>query len=291
MDTRTSEFEGLRPYLFAIAYRMLGSVADAEDVVQEAFLRWTGAAAANVASPKAYLSKIVTRLSIDRLRSGRARRETYVGPWLPEPLVDDPAPDVADVVERADTLSMAFLVVLETLSPLERAAFLLRDVFAYGYADVAAILDRREDACRQLVRRARAHIAERRPRYDVDPTRHEELLVRFTAACATGDAAALGALLTDDVVLQSDGGGRIRAARKPIFGREKVVRFVLGIVRKEAPSTWTRVASVNGQAGLAVYRDDDLTSVLTLDTADGLVQGIQIVVNPEKLGGRAARQA
>ena len=282
-DDPPESFESLRPLLFSIAYRMLGSVADAEDVVQDAFVRWNAADRAGVESPKAYLAKVVTRLCIDRHRAARSRRETYVGPWLPEPLVDEVSPDAAEEAERADTLSMAFLLVLESLSPLERAAFLLHEVFGYDYASLAEMLGRTEDACRQLVHRAKEHVAARRPRFEVDRRRQRELLTSFTAACAQGDLEGLKALLTEDIVLQSDGGGRVRAARRPIAGRAKVARFVLGILRKEPGEMETRVVSVNGQPGLAVYHGDNLTSVLSLDVAGGRIQGIHIVVNPEKL--------
>jgi RNA polymerase sigma-70 factor, ECF subfamily len=281
--TSTESFEALRPLLFSIAYRMMGSVADAEDAVQEAFVRWSAVDASGVSSPKAYLSKVVTRLCIDRLRSAQHRRETYVGPWLPEPLIDETVPDAAEETERADTLSMAFLVVLESLSPLERAAFLLHEVFGYDYAELADILARKEDACRQLAHRARQHVAARRPRFEVDRERRRQLLLSFTEACARGDLDGLMSLLTEDIVLQSDGGGRARAARRPIAGRSKVARFVLGIVRKGAAGMATRVVNVNGQPGLAVYHDATLTSVLSLDVAADRIQGIHIVVNPEKL--------
>jgi RNA polymerase sigma-70 factor (ECF subfamily) len=280
----TSEsFEELRPLLFSIAYRMLGSVADAEDVVQEAFVRWTTAEAGEVRSARAYLSKVVTNLCIDRLRSSRQQRETYVGPWLPEPLIEDRAPDAADQAEVAESLSMAFLVVLESLSPLERAAFLLHEVFAYDYAELAEMLGRKEDACRQLVHRARRHVAARRPRFQIDKEKQRELLRSFTTACALGDVDALAALLTEDVVLQSDGGGRVTAARKPIYGPRRVARFLVNVVGKAAPDLSTRVITVNGQPGLANYVADELDSVVSLDFAEGRIQGVHIIVNPEKL--------
>ncbi|HEY7873752.1 MAG TPA: RNA polymerase sigma-70 factor [Actinomycetota bacterium] len=276
--------EELRPLLFAIAYRMLGAVADAEDVVQEAFLRWSTADPAQVRSAKAYLSKVVTNLCIDRLRSAQRQRETYVGPWLPEPLLQETVPDAAEAAERADTLSMAFLVVLESLSPLERAAFLLHEVFGYEHAELAGMLGRSEAACRQLVHRAREHVAARRPRFEVDADEQRRLLQSFTIACAMGDLDGLTALLTDDVVLQSDGGGRATAARKPVVGARKVARFLVRVLQKKPPDLASRIVTVNGQPGLATYREDRLENVLTLDVADGRVQGIHIVANPEKLG-------
>jgi RNA polymerase sigma-70 factor (ECF subfamily) len=283
MDDDITSFEELRPLLFSIAYRMLSSVADAEDAVQEAFLKWQDVDRSKVESAKAYLAKAVTRLCIDRLRSAQHRRETYVGPWLPEPLIDEAVPDAAEAAERADTLSMAFLVVLESLSPLERAAFLLREVFRYEYGELGDILGRTEDACRQLVHRAKQNVAARRPRFDVDRRQQQELLRSFTTACAQGDLDDLLSLLTEDVVLKSDGGGRVRAARRPIVGRDKVARFLLGILRKAPEEAAMRVVTVNGQPGLAVYEDDRISTVVTLDVADGRIQGIHIVVNPDKL--------
>jgi RNA polymerase sigma-70 factor, ECF subfamily len=279
---RTSDVEELRPLLFSIAYRMLGSVADAEDVVQEAFARWAAGTGA-VDSPRAYLSKVATNLCIDRLRSAQHQRETYVGPWLPEPLIEDAAPDAAAHAERADTLSMAFLVVLESLSPLERAAFLLHDVFGYDYRELGDMLGRSEQACRQLVHRAKEHVAARRPRFEVDRAQQQRLLESFMSACALGDLDALTALLTEDVVLKSDGGGRATAARKPIVGPRRVARFLVRVVEKSPPDMSPRVVSVNGQPGLAMYRGGALYNVLSLDVADGLIQGVHIVVNPEKL--------
>jgi RNA polymerase sigma-70 factor (ECF subfamily) len=280
---RPESFEELRPLLFSIAYRMLGSVVDAEDVVQETFVRWSETTPGEIRSPRAYLSKVVTNLCIDRLRSARRERETYVGPWLPEPLLEDPAPDAADQAEVAETLSMAFLVVLESLSPLERAAFLLHEVFAYDYAELAEMLGRKEDACRQLVHRARQHVAARRPRFRVARQRQLELLRSFTAACTLGDVDALAELLTEDVVLQSDSGGRVNAARKPIYGSRRVARFLVGIVGKASPHLATRVITVNGQPGLVNYIGERLDNVVSLDFAEGRIQGVHIVVNPEKL--------
>jgi RNA polymerase sigma-70 factor (ECF subfamily) len=280
---KPESFEELRPLLFSIAYRMLGSVADAEDVVQEAFVRWSETRAGDVRSPRAYLSKVVTNLCIDRLRSAQHQRETYVGPWLPEPLLEDVAPDASDQVEVAESLSMAFLVVLESLSPLERAAFLLHEVFSYDYSELAEMLGRKEDACRQLVHRAKQHVAARRPRFRVDKETQLELLRSFTAACVLGDVDSLASLLTEDVVLQSDSGGRVQAARKPIYGPRRVARFLVNIVGKAAPELSTRVVTVNGQPGLANYVDDKLDSVVNLDFAEGRIQGVHIVVNPEKL--------
>lgn len=280
--TQTIEgYEELRPYLFSIAYRMMGSVSEAEDIVQEAFLRWQRAPK-DVSSPRAFLSKVVTRLCLDELGSARARRETYVGPWLPEPLVGEVA-DVSEGAERAESLSIAFLVVLESLSPLERAVFLLRDVFDYDYAEIAEFVDRSEDACRQIAHRAKQHLAARRPRFVATREERDEITSRFLQACAMGDLDSLRRLLSHDITLWSDGGGKVRAARRPIDGPDKVARFVLGILKKAPAGATTQIVPVNGQAGVLVYDDDGLASLLTLDVGEGAVQGIHIIANPDKL--------
>src|SRR5213592_576220 len=223
-------YEELRPLLFSIAYRMVSSVSEAEDIVQEAFLRIhrVEAEGTKVDSPKAYLSAVVTRLSIDHLKSARARREQYVGQWLPEPLLTDSAPDAAAQAETADSLSMAFLVLLESLTPVERAVFLLRETFGYGYDEIASMVGRSEANCRQIAVRARKQIEARRPRFEASPHGRDEITSKFMDACATGDLKELVDLLADDIVLWSDGGGKVRAAHRPISGREAVARFVLG---------------------------------------------------------------
>src|SRR4051812_35256629 len=213
----TEQYVELRPRLFGIAYRMLGSVSDAEDVVQDAYLRWQQVDQAEVRSAEAFLTTIVVRLSLDVLQSARVRREQYVGPWLPEPLLVDEH-DPAEVAELADSLSMAFLVVLEALAPDERAAFLLREVFGYDYDEIAAMLEKQPATCRQLVSRAKRRVGERRQRYDTDRRRGQELAQRFQEACATGDVDALMAMLSDDATLWTDGGGVVQAARRVIVG-------------------------------------------------------------------------
>ncbi|MDQ3955788.1 MAG: RNA polymerase sigma-70 factor [Actinomycetota bacterium] len=280
--TQTVEgFEELRPYLFSIAYRMMGSVSEAEDIVQEAYLRWQRAPE-DVSSPKAFLSKVVTRLCLDELGSARARRESYVGPWLPEPLLGE-MPDASEGAERAESLSIAFLVVLESLSPLERAVFLLRDVFDYDYADIAEFVDRSEDACRQIAHRAKQHLTARRPRFPTTREQRDEITSRFLQACAMGDLESLRGLLSHDITLWSDGGGKVRAARRPIHGPDKVARFVLAILKKAPTDATTQIVPVNGQAGVLVYDEDGLASLLTLDVGEGAVQGIHIIANPDKL--------
>jgi RNA polymerase sigma-70 factor (ECF subfamily) len=285
--TDTDLHPELRPLLFSIAYRMIGSVSEAEDTVQEAFLRYHRAQPADVESPKAYLSAVTTRLAIDHLRSARARREEYIGPWLPEPLLtDEGATDPSAQAELADSLSLAFLVLLERLSPVERAAFLLREVFAYPYDEIAEVIGKSEDNARQLVSRARRHVDAERPRFDVSREAHEELTDRFLEATQSGDTDGLIALLAADVDTYTDGGGKVQAARRPIHGRERVARFMVTIARPErgaAGITLHRV-DVNGQPGrMMVDAEGRPVGILTLDVADGLVQTVRIVINPDKL--------
>ena len=281
MPKTGEEFEQLRPYLFSIAYRMMGSVSEAEDIVQEAFLRWERTTV-EVSSPRAYLSKAVTRLCLDELGSARARRENYVGPWLPEPLVGE-TPDASEGAEKAESLSIAFLVLLQSLSPLERAVFLLREVFDYDYSEIAEFVDRTEDACRQIAHRAKQHLAARRPRFKATPAQRDEITARFLQACALGDLDALTELLSDDITLWSDGGGKVRAARRPIHGADKVARFVLGILKKAPTGAETRIVPVNGQPGVVLFEEGGPSSLLTLDIGETTVQGIHIIVNPDKL--------
>ena len=276
----------LRPRLFGIAYRMLGGVAEAEDVVQEAFLRLHRAQEEGTAvdNPPAFLTTVVTRLAIDQLRSARARREQYVGPWLPEPLLADER-DVGEHAELAESLSMAFLVVLERLSPVERAVFLLHDIFGYGYHEVAAIVGTSEANCRQLAARARRHVAEGRPRFDASPARREELAARFLAACEKGDLDGLLGLLAEDAAAYFDAGGKAPAPPRPIFGREQVARVVIGIAAKVAKLGHRAVpARVNGQPG-AVFLDASgaVVGVVEVDVADGAVKAVRSVTNPDKL--------
>jgi RNA polymerase sigma-70 factor (ECF subfamily) len=271
-------FDRHRPLLFSIAYRMLGSVMDAEDIVQEAFVRWQRASGTEVRSPRAYLSSVVTRLCIDQLRSARVQREQYVGPWLPEPLPTEPAPNAVD-----ESLSMAFLVLLESLTPTERAVFLLREVFDYDYGEISRFVGKSEANCRQIARRARQSVAARRPRFERSAEQEERLVERFLEACASGDMDGLVSLLSDDITLWSDGGGRVRAALNPIYGSDRVGRFLLGILREVPPDFVTRQGQINGEPGIVGYAGGHPMGVLTLDILDGRIRAIRIVVNPEKL--------
>jgi RNA polymerase sigma-70 factor (ECF subfamily) len=283
--SRAEEFEELRPLLFSIAYRILASVSEAEDAVQEAWLRYA-ASPANPASAKAFLSAVVTRVSIDVLRSARVRREEYVGPWFPEPLLTDPYQDPERSAELADSVSMAALLLLERLSPLERAVFVLREVFAFDFAEVASAVGRSEQACRQLAVRARRHMDEGRPRFEADRREREELAERFFDAFREGDIDSLQELLAADVQLVGDGGGKAPALARSIIGSHKVARVLASIfpwlvrigVRLEP-------REVNGQPG-AICRDRDskVLVALTLDVLDGQIQAIRSVSNPDKLG-------
>jgi RNA polymerase sigma-70 factor (ECF subfamily) len=283
--SRAEEFEELRPLLFSIAYRILASVSEAEDAVQEAWLRYA-ASPANPSSAKAFLSAVVTRVSIDVLRSARVRREEYVGPWFPEPLLTDPYQDPERSAELADSVSMAALLLLERLSPLERAVFVLREVFAFDFAEVASAVGRSEQACRQLAVRARRHMDEGRPRFEADRREREELAERFFDAFREGDIDSLQELLAADVQLVGDGGGKAPALARSIIGSQKVARVLASIfpwlvrigVRLEP-------REVNGQPG-AICRDRDskVLVALTLDVLDGQIQTIRSVSNPDKLG-------
>jgi RNA polymerase sigma-70 factor (ECF subfamily) len=286
IDTATEVFEEHRPVLMGVAYRMLGRVADAEDVVQEAWLRWSGADRTEVREPRAYLVRIATRLAVDRLRQVRSRNEAYVGPWLPEPYLTDfgdTAPDTAERAVLADSVSLAVLVVLESLSPLERAVFVLREAFGYPYADIAAVLDRGEPAVRQLAGRARKHVEERRPRYEVDPAERRDLTERFLAAAAGGDLEGLMSLLAPDVRLIGDSGGLSKAPLRVIETADKVGRFLYAVAQQGVPDLSYRSVELNGGAALLVLSGEKPDSTVQLDVVDGRIQCIYIVRNPEKL--------
>lgn len=283
--TRTEEFEQLRPLLFSIAYRILGSVSEAEDAVQETWLRYEGSSSQPV-SPKAFLSAVVTRISIDVLRSARVQREEYVGPWFPEPLITDPYEDPERSAELADSVSMAALLLLERLSPLERAVFVLREVFGFSFSEIASAVRRSEAACRQLAVRARRHMDAGRPRFEADRNEREELAERFFDAFREGDVDGLRELLAADVQMVGDSGGKAPALANAIIGAENVARVLAAFV---APLVRIGVRlephEVNGQPG-AIFRDrdDKVLGTFTLDVVDGQIQAIRSVVNPEKLG-------
>ncbi|PZT70034.1 RNA polymerase subunit sigma-24 [Streptomyces sp. SW4] len=290
-DTATDVFEEHRSVLLGVAYRMLGRLADAEDVVQEAWLRWAAADREDVRDPRGYLVRVTTRLAIDRLRQIKARGETYVGPWLPEPYVTDFGDTVPDTAERAvlaDSVSLAVLVVLESLSPLERAVFVLREAFGHPYAEIAAVLDRSEAAVRQLAGRARKHVDERRPRYDVDPAQRRDLTERFLAAAAGGDLEGLMALLAPDVRLVGDSGGKTRAPLRVLESADKVGRFLLGAARKSAPGLSYRFLEVNGGPALLALSEGRPDAVFQVDIADGRIQAVYIMRNPDKLRALAS---
>ncbi|MEU1054047.1 RNA polymerase sigma factor SigJ [Streptomyces sp. NPDC005876] len=285
-DTATEVFETHRPHLLGVAYRMLGRSADAEDVVQEAWLRWSGADRDNVREPRGYLVRVTTRLAVDRLRQIKARGETYIGPWLPEPYVTDLGATVPDAAERAvlaDSVSLAVLVVLESLSPLERAVFVLREAFGYPYAEIAALLDRGEAAVRQLAGRARRRVDERRPRYDVDPGRRRDLTERFLAAASGGDLDGLLSLLAPDVRLVGDSGGRSKAPLRVLESAGKVGRFLAGVAKGGVVDAAYRFLEINGGPALLVLSGGRPDSVFQLDVADGLIQTVYIIRNPDKL--------
>jgi RNA polymerase sigma-70 factor (TIGR02957 family) len=299
LDVRNSArvFDEHRDLLVSVAYRVLGSVTDAEDTVQEAWLRWSGVDTSDVRDPRAFLVRVTTRLAIDRLRRAKARREAYVGPWLPEPILT--GRDVAEDVALAESVSMAMLVVLETLSPLERAVFVLREAFGMPYAEIADVLGRKDEAVRQLGRRARDHVQERRSRFDADQSEQRRVTERFLEATSTGNLEALMAVLAPGVTLVADGGGRALAPRRPVRGAEKVARFLLAVATEEGMARFLRsvggepvaadlrvhLAPVNGAPGILVVSGDKPISALVLGVSDGFVRTIYLVANPEKLGG------
>ena len=280
--------EKLRPRAFAIAYRMLGTVSEAEDVVQEGLIRVHDALAAGeeIASPQAYLATVVTRLAIDELRSARARRESYYGEWLPEPVITDDRDDPAIQAEMADSLSLAFLVVLENLSPEQRAVFLLREAFDYPYSEIAQIVGRSEVATRQLATRARRHIEADRPRFEPSPEQHEELTRRFFEATQDGDLEALEALLAEDVALHGDGGGKAPALSRALHGRGRVAKALRnwGRTLSRLEGISIRPAEVNGAAGAVTFDGEGrVVSVIAFDVSEGRIQSIRSIVNPDKL--------
>ncbi len=286
-DRSAADYAEFRPLMFSIAYRMTGSISDAEDIVQEAFLRLTRVLRDGtiIDTPKAYLATVTTRLAISHLRSARVRRESYVGAWLPEPLLSGTEPDPAERAEMSDSLSMAFLVLMESLTPTERAVFLLHEVFSYDYKEIAGIIGKSEPNCRQIFARARHHVDEGKPRFEASRQQREEVARRFFEAAGGGDLAALLELLAPDVIMVGDGGGKAWAAARPFHGPLQVARFMLGLARRgpkmgaSVELTW-----VNGQPG-AITHDSGgrVINVFALDIADGKVQAIRSVINPDKL--------
>ncbi|GAA4890156.1 RNA polymerase sigma-70 factor [Actinomycetospora straminea] len=282
--TRAEEFTEHRPLLFAIAYRILGSVAEAEDAVQEAWLRYESSTTEPV-SVKSFLSAVVTRIAIDVLRSARVRREAYVGPWFPEPLLSDPYSDPERSAELADSVSMAALLLLERLTPTERAVFVLREVFGFGFPEIARAVGRSEAACRQLAVRARRHMAEGRPRFEADRREREELAARFVDALREGDLHGLTELLAADVTAVADGGGKGPAFAHPVAGATRVARLLVGFATFMDGVADLAFQRVNDQPGVVVRdREGRVVSVLALDVLDGRIQTIRTVVNPDKLG-------
>jgi RNA polymerase sigma-70 factor (ECF subfamily) len=270
-------FEAERPRLMAIAYRMLGSAAEAEDMVQETWLRWRARGAEPIDSPRAWLGTVVTRLCLDQLKSARARREDYVGPWLPEPVRTD------DHELDRESISMAFLVLLERLSPVERAVYLLHEVFDYSHGEVAEMVGRAEADCRQLYHRAKAHLTAGRPRFARSREQHQLLLGRFMDACVRGDLDGLRALLAADATAFSDGGGKVTAARRPVRGADAVARLFIGLTRKAEIEARVELAEVNGWPALILYVDDHPFTVFTIETDGNLIYNVRQVLNPEKL--------
>ncbi|HEY1291643.1 MAG TPA: RNA polymerase sigma-70 factor [Chloroflexota bacterium] len=281
-DDRVEVFEQQRSYLFSIAYRLLGSVSDAEDILQEAFLRWDRARSEDVRSPRAFLATVVVRLCMDELRSARARREVYVGTWLPEPLVTTGRSDLTDSVVLRESLSFAFLLMLEKLSPLERAVFVLREVFDYDYAEIAPTVGKSEANCRQVFHRARQRLAGDESRFETTREHQEQLTRQFLRAINAGDVQGLVSLLAEDVVSVSDGGGKAAAALRPVHSRDRVIRGFLGNLQKVRPDrAW--IEEINGQPAIVSTRDGQPYGVLLLDLSAGQVRTLYSVVNPDKL--------
>ncbi|GHO86375.1 RNA polymerase sigma-70 factor [Dictyobacter formicarum] len=280
-------FETYRSYLFSIAYRMLGSAMDAEDMVQETYIRYQSASPQTIHSLKAYLTTIITRLCMDQLDLARRKRELYVGPWLPEPILTDTTAEEADPekhVEIEESISLAFLVLLEQLQPFERAVFLLREVFDYEFAEIATMLGKSEAACRRSFSRAKPHLRKHRPRFTASRQTQQQLLDSYVQAVETGEMDTLMSLLSEDVVLWTDSGGKLKtAAFRPINGRDAVARFSIGTRRFRPQNYYTEKAEINGQPALLIYSGDRVFSVLTIEVEDRHIRAVRIIANPEKL--------
>lgn len=281
---RLATFDQFRSLLFSVAYRMLGSVADAEDMLQETFIRWQQAPEEEIRSPRAFLVTIISRLCINHLQSARVQREEYVGHWLPEPIVTGPGSDPLEIIRIDESLSMSFLILLERLTPVERAVFLLREVFEYEYSEIAAVLGQSQANCRQILRRARQHVNTLRPRFKTSQQKKNDLLDRFLKAVSSGDLQGLLALLSADVVLHSDGGGKALAVPNLVHGAHKVARGILGALEKLVPKNLDRrLAQINGQPGVVTYLRGKPYSVVTLDESENRIRAIYVLTNPEKL--------
>lgn len=282
-DEHAERFTLLRPLLFTIAYEILGSATDADDVLQDSYLRWARVDLAEVHDTKAYLAQLVTRQALNTLRAEARRQEDYVGPWLPEPLLLDDCNALTDVV-LAESVSMAMLVVLETLSPDERAVFVLHEVFGFGHSEIAAAVGKSVAAVRQIAHRARQHVQSRRRRFEpVDPERTQQITGEFLASAASGDVAALMAVLAPDVTFTSDSNGKVSAARRPVLGAEKVARLIIGLMRKMGPEYRVQIAQYNRSPAVLVYRDERPDSVLLIEVIDGTITNLYAMRNPEKL--------
>lgn len=286
MSSLLEQFEAERSGLFGVAYRLLGSVADAEDVVQEAYLRWVDDAGRDVRNPAAYLTTVVSRLAIDRLRSAQRQREEYVGPWLPEPILAEPGPDDAAVL--AESLTIGFLTVLERLGPVERAVFVLHDVFATPFAEIAAIVDRSEANCRQIAHRARERVHAERVRYQPSASESTDLLEAFLSAVVEGDIERLEKMLAADVVHVSDGGADRHAARKPVVGKDRVARFFVNLAKRMPDGASVEMVTINAEPGIVVNIDGEPNAVFAVTIVDGLITNIWGVVNPDKITHLAA---
>lgn len=279
----TDTFTSHHSYLFSIAYRMLGSVMDAEDMVQETYLRWRKTNSKAVQTPKFFLATIITRLCIDHLRSAKIQRESYIGPWLPEPLLTDDTISVEGNAALSESLTIAFLHLLEKLSPVERAVFLLREVFEYEFAEIGKVVEKKEVNCRQILRRARHHVQAKRLRFDTTQEAQQRIMMQFSQLCLNGDMSGLMSLLAEDVVEWSDGGGKALAARKPIYGADKVARFLVGIAKKAAQRATFSFARINNQLGIVGKVNGRFYSLLVLDIQNGRIQNIYNMLNPDKL--------
>ncbi len=284
LSIHLATFDQYRSLLFSIAYRMLGSVADAEDMLQEAFIRWQQSGEKDIRSPRAFLVTVISRLCINHLQSARVQREEYVGQWLPEPIVTGPAGDPFGIIRVDESLSMAFLVLLERLTPVERAVFLLREVFEYSYSEIASVLGQSEVNCRQILRRARQHVSAMRPRFKAVGHKRDDLLESFLEATGTGEMDRLVDLLSKDVVLRSDGGGKAIGVPNEIHGPANVARGVFGGLKRFVPKTLIRRrVEINGKPGLVNYLDGKPHSVLTIDVEGDKIRAIYVITNPEKL--------